>query len=425
MRKEPVHPRAVRLEILARELVSGARRFHELPPDLTADEAADVRRRALAEIRGTTLDHLGRYTLDATRASTRHCENFIGAAQVPIGIVGPLPVRGEVVREDVLVPLATTEGALLASVNRGCRALAASGGAAARAEDVGMTRAPVFRTSGLEQTGRFLAWVREHEPELREVAESTSRHLKLQAIRPSAFGTTVFLRFRFSTGDAMGMNMATIACDRVIRQVVEPGTGVRCVALSGNYCVDKKPAAINFQEGRGKRIFSEARFGGAVLEEVLGTNAPDLLEVQYRKNLLGSIAAGALGYNAHYANVLAAFFIATGQDLAHVVGGAMGVTCVEPDGGDGVVVSVFLPDVPLGAVGGGTALETQREVLALLGVRPAPEAPGRATVRMAEILGATVLAGEISLLAAFTTGALSGAHERFARGDRPAGDAGP
>ncbi|HET9226393.1 MAG TPA: 3-hydroxy-3-methylglutaryl-CoA reductase, partial [Thermoanaerobaculia bacterium] len=225
--------------------------------------------------------------------------------------------------------------------------------------------------------------------------------------------------FRFDSGDAMGMNMATIACDRAVNDLIEPQTGVPCVALSGNYCVDKKPAAINFQEGRGKRIYAEVLLEAPILHHQLKSNARDLVEVQYRKNLLGSIAAGSMGFNAHYANVLAAFFIATGQDPAHVVEGSMGVTCIESRGPDSVFASIYMPDVPLGAVGGGTALETQREALAMLGVSPDPERRGEAVTRLAEILGAVVLAGELSLMAAFTSQDLARAHEKLGRGEVP------
>jgi hydroxymethylglutaryl-CoA reductase (NADPH) len=283
-----------------------------------------------------------------------------------------------------------------------------------------MTRAPVFRTSGIVQTQAFLRWIQEHHEDVRRVTEGTSRYLKLIEVRPFAFGSTVFLRFRFDSGDAMGMNMATIACDRVVTDLIEPATGVACIGLSGNYCVDKKPAAINFQEGRGKRIYAEILLEAPVLHHNLKTNARDLVEVQYRKNLLGSIAAGSLGFNAHYANVLAAFFIATGQDAAHVVEGSLGVTCIEPRGNDGVFASIFMPDVPLGTIGGGTALDTQREALAVLGVSPDPLRRGEATLRLAEILGAIVLAGELSLMAAFTSQDLARAHEKLGRGE-PAG----
>jgi hydroxymethylglutaryl-CoA reductase (NADPH) len=419
---DPVQKRAPETEGpdregLIDEIVDGRRRLHDLPAGLTAAQAAEVRRRALERIHGVSLGKVGDYALDAARASARHCENFIGAAQVPIGIAGPVRVRGEQVSgdEEIYIPLATTEGALVASVNRGCRALRLAGGAVARVEDVGMTRAPVFRTSGIEQTHEFLRYIAEHEAEIAELARSTSRHLELVEIRPQAFGTSVYLRFRFRSGDAMGMNMATIACDRVVRELIEPATGVTCVALSGNFCVDKKPSTINFLEGRGKRVHAEVVLEASVLEECLRTNARDLVEVQYRKNLLGSITAGSLGFNAHYANVLAAFFIATGQDVAQVAEAAMGITCIEPRGVDGVYASVYLPDLPLGAVGGGTGLDTQREILALLGVSAVPGGHGEAAMRLAEILGAAILASELSLLSALTSGDLAPAHARLGR----------
>jgi hydroxymethylglutaryl-CoA reductase (NADPH) len=413
----PISSEPLTHEELVLSLVREERRFHELPKDLSPEEAADIRRHALELMTRTSMPHIAHHSLDVDRASHRHCENFIGVAQIPMGVVGPLHVRGKHVDGDVYVPLATTEAALVASTNRGCAALREAGGVVARVEDVGMTRAPVFRTSGIVQTQAFLGWIKDHEEELRQVTESTSRHLRLLEVRPYAFGTTVFLRFRFDVGDAMGMNMATIACDRVVNDLIEPATGVPCIALSGNYCVDKKPAAINWQEGRGKRIYAEVLLDASVLHHYLKTNARDLVEAQYRKNLLGSIAAGSMGFNAHYANVLSAFFIATGQDPAHVVEGSLGVTCIEARGPDSVFASIFMPDVPLGAIGGGTQLDTQREALAMLGVSPDPEKRGGAVMRLAEILGAVVLAGELSLMAAFTSQDLARAHEKLARGE--------
>jgi hydroxymethylglutaryl-CoA reductase (NADPH) len=401
-------------DALVDEVVEGTRRFHQLPAELSAADAAVTRRAALERLTGATLTHTGRYSFDDARVADSHCENLIGVAQVPVGVAGPLRVRGEHVDGEVYVPLATTEGALVASINRGCAAIRAAGGATVRVEDIGMTRAPVFRSSGLVQTRDFLRWVGDNEDAIRSVAESTSRFLQLVDIRPYAFGTTIFLRFRFRSGDAMGMNMATIACDQLVRELIEPATGVHCVALSGNYCTDKKPAAINFHEGRGKRIHAEVRLNADVLAR-LKTNAAELLEVQYRKNLLGSIAAGSIGFNAHVANVLAAVFLATGQDPAHVVEGSMGITSIEPDEEDGVVASMYLPAVPLAAIGGGTALDTQREALAVLGVEPQPDRPGVAVLRLAEIVGAAVLAGELSLLAALTSQDLAGAHKRLGR----------
>ncbi|HEX2252987.1 MAG TPA: hydroxymethylglutaryl-CoA reductase (NADPH) [Thermoanaerobaculia bacterium] len=422
MEKTPVPERETDVhEELVEELVRGERRFHALPKDLPADEAARVRREALERIGGGSMEHTGSYTLDAERAAYRNCENFIGVTQIPVGVIGPLRLKGEHVEGDVYVPLATTEAALVASTNRGCAAIREAGGATVRVEEAGMTRAPAFRTSGVDQTRRFLAWVNEHEDEIRAITEGTSRFLKLLDIRPFHFGTSVFLRFRFDSGDAMGMNMATIACDRVVTEYIEPETGIECIALSGNYCVDKKPAEINFQEGRGKRVRAEVVLEAPILKRYLKTTARDLVEAQYRKNLLGSIAAGSMGFNAHYANVLSAAFIALGQDPAHVVEGSLGVTCIEPRGPEAVYASIFLPDLPVGAIGGGTNLSTQSEALQLLGIEPDPQRPGAAARRLAEIIGGAVLAGEISLMAAFTSQDLARAHERLGRGQLPPG----
>ncbi len=239
-------------------------------------------------------------------------------------------------------------------------------------------------------------------------------------MRPYAFGTTVFLRFRFDTGDAMGMNMATIACDRAVNELIEPATGVALHRLSGNYCADKKPAAINWQEGRGKRIYAEI-----LLDAPDPPSRPEDQRPQTWSRCSTARTSWARSRPARWASTpttptsCAAFFIATGQDPAHVVEGSLGITCIESRGPDSVFASIFMPDVPLGAIGGGTALDTQREALAVLGVSPDPERRGDAVTRLAEILGAVVLAGELSLMAAFTSSDLARAHEKLGRGEIP------
>ena len=404
-----------RREQLVEALATGDLSLHKLPSDLSAREAASVRREALERASGATTHGLHHYSFDAETVSSSNCENLIGVAQVPMGAVGPVPVRGDYINDDRYVPLATTEGALIASTNRGCATLRAAGGAIVHVEDIGMTRAPVFRTSGIRETKQFTTWIEENEDEIRTQVESTSRYLELKDIRPFALGSTVFLRFRFGTGDAMGMNMATLACNRVIQDLIVPETGIEFVSLSGNYCVDKKPSAVNIQEGRGKRIFAEVELDADVLKRYLKTTAEDLVEVQYRKNMIGSTAAGSMGMNAHYANMVAAFFVATGQDIAQVVEGALGTTCIEPRGDDGVYVSIFMPDVPLGAVGGGTTLQTQSDALSLMGISLDPDEPGAAAMQVAEMLGATVLAGELSLMGALSSHHLARAHNELGR----------
>ncbi|MHC8304431.1 hydroxymethylglutaryl-CoA reductase [Pseudomonas sp. PB3P13] len=395
-------------------LAKGEIGLHQLPPDLPRKEASLVRRKALQTITGTSLGAIGDYTFDERHAM---CENFIGATQVPLGVAGPVLVNGQAItaKEPVYAPLATTEGALIASVSRGCRALRAAGGAVVRVEDVGITRAPVFRSSGIIQTQSFVAWVQTHYDDIKQLCEQDSRYLQLQDISPATVGCTIYLRFRFKSADAMGMNMASIACERAIVQLITPATGVRCISISGNYCTDKKPAMVNFINGRGKRICAEAYLSADIVRDILKTDMASLCEVQYRKNLLGSAMAGAIGCNAHHANIVAAFFIATGQDVAQVAESAVGITCIEAQERGGIYASVLLPDTPLGVVGGGTGLCTQREALALMGIVPGHKAPGVDTLRLAEILGALVLAGELSIMAAQASHHLVRAHQQLGR----------
>ncbi|AWY42985.1 3-hydroxy-3-methylglutaryl-CoA reductase [Pseudomonas putida] len=395
-------------------LAEGEIKLHQLPKAFSRDEAAHIRREALQRISATSLHTIGCYTFDAKPAK---CENFIGAIQIPVGVVGPIVVNGQAItaREQIYAPLATTEGALVASVSRGCSALYAAGGAVVRVEDIGITRAPVFRSSGIVQTQAFLAWIRSHYEEIKQLCEQGSAHLRLQDIEPAVVGTSIYLRFRFHSADAMGMNMASIACDRAIRQLITPETGVRCISISGNYCVDKKPAQVNFLNGRGKRIHAEAHLSADILRDILKTDATALCELQYRKNLLGSAMAGAIGCNAHHANILAAIFIATGQDVAQVAESAIGITCIEARENGGIYASVMLPDTPLGTVGGGTALDTQSEALALMGIVPGERKPGADVQRLAEILGALVLAGELSIMAAQASHHLVDAHVKLGR----------
>lgn len=396
-------------------LAQGRIGLHRLPPEMAPEQAVMLRRRALEKRLGVGLPVTGDYRLNAAQA---HCENMIGTTQIPLGVAGPLRLHGEQVSEDeaIFVPLATTEGALIASIARGCRAIEAAGGATVRVDDIGITRAPVLRTRGIIHSRECLAWVNAHFSEIKQACESGSRFLKLLEITPSLVGTSLYLRFRFNSGDAMGMNMATIACERAVRDVIEPATGAVCVSVSGNLCTDKKTAAVNFLHGRGKRIFAEVEIDSVTLTQILKTHADPLCEVQYRKNLLGSIMAGAAGFNAHHANVLAAFFLATGQDIAQIAESAAGVTCIEKRDQGAVYISVLLPDTPLATVGGGTSLATQREALAIMGIQPGQRAAGADTLRLAEILGGAVLAGELSILAAQAAHHLGSAHQQLGRG---------
>jgi hydroxymethylglutaryl-CoA reductase (NADPH) len=370
------------------------------------------RREAVERELGVELSDIGTFSVDEGQASTKNCENMIGVAQVPMGVAGPLQLKTEnlKLKTDGYIPLATTEGALVASVNRGCRVIADSGGANVVSEQVGITRAPVFVVENIVEGKKFTGWVEEHFEEIQKLTEATSGHLRLLKIDPVAMGRNVWLRFVFDTQDAMGMNMVTIAVSQVI-PFLEEKTSARCVAVSGNVCVDKKANYLNFVEGRGIKVSADVVIPNQVVTEVLHTSVEKIVEVGQRKLAYGAMMSGSIGANAHYANILAAIFIATGQDAAHVSECSVGITSAENVLGD-LYVSVYLPDLVVGTVGGGTVLATQKEALRIMRLDPEKE-PSR---RFSEIIGGAVLAGEISLLGSLAQGSLAKAHEKYGRG---------
>lgn len=371
--------------------------------------AADVeeRRRAAETFTGTSLETVSRYGFDPESAS-KNIENMIGTVQIPLGYAGPVTVRGEYADGEFLVPLATTEGALVASISRGMSVINAGGGARTMVSADAMTRAPVLRVEGIEHAKRVMDWIDSNMSAIQEAVAGTTSHGKLVRIDKYPDGRSLFLRFAFETGDAMGMNMATIASEAVCR-LIEKETGAVMVSVSGNMCSDKKPAAINMINGRGKTVVAEARIPKDVIEKRLHTTSAAIEETNYRKNLMGSSLAGTLGANAHAANMVAALYIATGQDPAQVVGGSMSVTSCEDVGGD-LYISVRMPAVEVGTVGGGTRLPCQREALGMIGCLG--EGKSR---KLAEIVAVTVLAGELSTLAAQAAGQLGSAHAALGR----------
>jgi len=399
-------------ETLAERVREGDLRLHELEAHADAETAAAARRRLLESETGAALDTTGAFAFDAAAAEP-NIENLVGGAQLPLGVAGPLAVAGDAASDDYYLPLATTEGALVASVNRGCSAITAAGGANARVTKRGMTRAPVFRVADVTEGAEVARWVDEHVDELREAAEATTNHGKLQEVTHYVVGDNVFLRFAYDTADAMGMNMATIAT-RAAADVVEDETPAELVALSGNLCTDKKPAAINAVEGRGRTVTADVRIPRDVVEERFKTTPEAIEEANTRKNLVGSAKAGSLGFNAHAANVVAAVFLATGQDAAQVVEGSNCITTVEARE-DELYASVNLASLEVGTVGGGTKLPTQAEALDVLGVRGGGDPAGANADELAEVIAAGTLAGELSLLAALASRNLSSAHEELGR----------
>ena len=397
---------------LADRLENGEIRLYELADYADDETAATARRLFLEEQTDTDLETIGSYSFDAANADP-NVENMIGGAQIPMGVAGPVPVDGGAATGEYYLPLATTEGALVASVNRGLSAIRKAGGATARVTATGMTRAPVFQVSGVAEAESVLEWVDAHTDQLRDAAESTTSHGELLEVDPYVVGDNVFLRFIYDTKDAMGMNMATIAT-REACDVVEEATPARLVALSGNLCSDKKPAAINAIEGRGRSVTADVFLESELVEDRLNTTPAAMAEGNTRKNLVGSAKAASLGFNAHAANTVAAVFLATGQDCAQVVEGANAITTMEARS-DGLYASISFASLEVGTVGGGTGLPTQQEALAVLGHEGSGESPGTNADALAELIAVGALAGELSLVAAFCSRHLSSAHETLGR----------
>lgn len=369
--------------------------------------SAQKRREFLQQELNINLEYIGSSSIPEDAVAGRNIENLIGATQIPLGIAGPLRLRtpSSELRTHY-IPLATTEGALIASVSRGCKAITQSDGAIVYVENVGITRGPVFKAKNLGEAMQTKIWIEKKFQILAKTAESTSSHLKLLKADYQVVGRNLFIRFYFDTTDAMGMNMATIATADMVK-LIEQKTNIKCVALSGNFCVDKKPSWSNFILGRGKKVWAETILPKEVVMEILKTTPKDIVEVVERKCHLGSIISGSLGYNSHFANIAAAIFAATGQDLAHVVEASTGITTAEVLKDGNLYFSIYLPSLVVGTIGGGTHLPTQKEALQILKTS--------SVLEYAQVVGAAVLAGELSLLASLTEGSLVKAHQKLGR----------
>ncbi|KAK0767124.1 hypothetical protein N5P37_000857 [Trichoderma harzianum] len=350
------------------------------------------------------------------------CENVIGYMPIPVGVAGPLVIDGQ----SFFIPMATTEGVLVASTSRGCKAINSGGGAVTVLTADGMTRGPVVSFETLDRAGAAKLWLDSEEGQttMKTAFNSTSRFARLQTMKTAIAGTNLYIRFKTTTGDAMGMNMISKGCEHALN-VMQNEAGfddMVIVSLSGNYCSDKKPAAINWIEGRGKSVVAEAIIPGEVVRSVLKTDVDSLVELNTSKNMIGSAMAGSMGgFNAHAANIVAAIFLATGQDPAQVVESANCITIMKNLRGS-LQISVSMPSLEVGTLGGGTILDPQGSMLELLGVRGShPTNPGDNARRLARIIGASVLAGELSLCSALAAGHLVKAHMAHNRSAAPSG----
>ncbi|KAI7856539.1 3-hydroxy-3-methylglutaryl coenzyme A reductase [Circinella umbellata] len=338
------------------------------------------------------------------------CENVIGYMPLPLGIAGPMIIDGI----SVHIPMATTEGCLVASAARGCKAINQGGGATTIVTNDMMARGPCLSFPNISQAGECKRWVEnEGNAILTEAFNSTSRFARLQKLKVALAGRLAFVRFSTATGDAMGMNMISKGCEKALSVMQEYFPDMQIISLSGNYCTDKKPAAINWIEGRGKSVVAEAIIPGETVQKVLKTTVAAMCELNINKNLIGSAMAGSVGgFNAQAANLLTAIYLAAGQDPAQNVESSNCITLMEPtNNGQDLRISCTMPSIEVGTVGGGTILPPQQAVLDMLGVRgPHPTNPGDNARRLARIICAAVMAGELSLCAALAAGHLVQAH---------------
>lgn len=374
-------------------------------------EAADARVDFVADQTGVRPEHVASYSFDAEEARS-NIENFTGVAQVPLGIAGPLRVNGEHAQGDFYVPLATSEGTLVASYSRGMKLTREAGGVTVTVIDDAMQRAPAFGFDSAREARDFSKWVRENMDDIRERAESSTTSGRLRDIEQYTASRFVFLRFNFTSGDAAGMNMSGKAALAACEWIREQYEDIRYFQLEANFATDKKASQVNTLHTRGKRVVAEVTVPAELMESVLHTS-PELVYRARQVSSLGGFMAGVMNNGSQSPNAIAAIFIACGQDAGNVAESSTAMVYAELLEDGSYYHSITIPSLIVATYGGGTGLPTQRECLQML------DCYGEGKVRkLAEIVAATVLCGELSLGAAVVTEEWVEAHDRLGR-NRP------
>ena len=382
-----------------------------IPRDTTDDyseSAIKTRQRFVEEFTGTKMEHTAAYSFDPHIAAG-NAEHFTGVAQIPLGFAGPITINGENAKGEFIIPLATTEGTLIASYNRGMKILNLSGGVTCTVIGDSMQRAPVFVFDNAREASRFVRWVEANMGEVREHAEATSSVAKLQYIDYYLASKLAYLRFNFSTGDAAGQNMVGRATFAACSWIIDHYPGIRHFYLESNLATDKKASQVNIMRTRGKRVVAEATIKRDVLVQHMRVEPENLFYHAGVANV-GAILSGANNNGLHSANGITAMFIATGQDVANVAESSAGIIYTELTEEKDLYLSITIPSLIIATYGGGTGLATQQECLAMLGC------VGRGKVnKLAEIIAGVVLAGEISLAAAISSSDWVSSHEKYGR----------
>ncbi len=382
-----------------------------IPRDDADDYAVEIvqKRRAFVEkVTGARLQHVPHFSFDP-RMAKGNCEHFIGVAQVPVGVAGPILVHGEHAKGEFLVPLATSEGSLVASYNRGMKVLNLSGGAKSTVVADSMQRAPVFVFADARAGRDFVKWLGENVDSVRREAEATSSVAKLQYLDPYLSNKFVYVRFNFYTGDAAGQNMVGRATFAACNWILDHYPGIEAFYLESNFATDKKSSQVNTMRTRGKRVTAEVTIPRDVLVRHMRVE-PEVITYHYGVANVGAFLSGATNNGCQSANGITAMFIATGQDAANVAESSAAIIYCELTRDGALYLSLTIPALIVATYGGGTGLPTQRECLEMMGCY------GRDKVnRLAEIVGAVALAGEVSLASAISSQDWVSAHERFGR----------
>lgn len=398
-REEPPEERPAR--VTAKDLLPKLKRTSY------STSAAKTRREWLSNRSGADLQHIGVYTEnpDNLRGNIEH---FIGSAQIPIGIAGPLRVNGQHARGTFYIPMATTEGALTYTCNESMLLISLSGGANTAILDDQLHISPIFIFDTVKATQRFAVWIAANFATIKQYAETATRHGKLLAVEPQIFDKNVVVKFTYWTADAMGINMVTFATEEACKYIIKM-TKPRRFYLQPNFSSIKKVTSHNFVMGFGKTVVAEAVIPAGLVKRTFNVTPQAIVDF-YHTVRLCTAHVGMMGINGHTANMLAAIFTACGQDIACVVDSYVGVTNFEVTEDYGLYVSLKLPSLLVGTVGGGTSLVTQRECLELLGCY----GPGKAR-KFAEIVAAATLAGEIGICARVANGTFANAHKKYGR----------
>lgn len=387
----------------------------KLPRDREQDHSEPMalqRRLLIQDQTGTALTQLGQYSIDPA-VTAGNIEHFTGCVQVPMGVAGPLHVRGEHAQGEFYVPMATTEGTLVASYSRGMRLTREAGGVLTTVIDDAMQRAPVFEFESARAARDFGEWVSANLGGIRQAAEATTRSGKLRDLEQYAASKLRWLRFNMTTGDAAGQNMVSKATHAACQWILaQKPPGLRHFSLAANFDTDKKHSFLNSLNSRGKRVVAEITLPDALIREVMHTTAAALFHQRQLSNL-GAFMAGSACNGAHFANGVAAVFLACGQDVANVAESSAGFVYSDLLPSGDYYFSVTIPSLIVASYGGGTGLPTQRECLAMMDCY----GHGKAH-KLAEIIAATVLCGELSLASAIVSDQWVSSHDQYGR-NRP------